>query len=345
MRTPVRIALVMLALVLVAGVAAQVALSRSLAVRLRSAIADEPVIDGALARVTTCLPCLSYTIHDLRLDTLDDRGHSPLLRADEVEVGLLPARLLVGAPAGDVVLRGAHLYLDLGREEQGRATAFGIAWRSVGERLLPAPIERVEAGGGVITLRHDGFEKPIEWRFEVRRARADQLSPTAPGTPRVAMTGRTPGDGRFALKIEVSPDSEGPNELSGELRDVPLVALRDAIEQRAGVDVEGGTLSADVRLRGERGAWRGHADCAVRDLDLFSIEDVVERGPVQAARDAAAELLSKIRRSDDGDLQLRVAINQDYDESGGDAWEAAGLVLRDILLAPFVVPLRALFGT
>lgn len=345
MRRALRIALVVVAVIGVAALVAQRAITRSLEVRLRSAIADNPDIDGGLARVSTCLACLSYTIHDLRLDTLDDSGHTPLLRADEVEVGYIPFRLLDGAPVGDITLRNARLRLDLGREQQGRTTAFRIAWRGVGERLLPAPIERVRAEGGVITLRHDGFEKPVEWRFEVQEARADRLSPQAPGTPRLKMLGRTPGEGRFALRIHVRDDGDRPSELRAELHGVPLLELRDVIEQRAGVDVEGGVLSADVRLRGERGAWRGHADCAVRDLDVFDVDDIVERGLLQAARDGAAELLSSLRRSDGGDLELRVGINQDYDEPGTDPWAAAGLVLRDILLAPFSVPLQGKFGT
>lgn len=321
-----------------------VAASRLLERRLARAIASSPAVGGRVGSVDVCLACTSYRIRDLSLHSLhpDDAAEgSRLLVAPEIDVGLVPRSLLHGRPLGGITLRDAELHLAVGRVEQGKGTALDVPWKEIGSSLLPMPVDRVDVRGGVLVVRHPGFAEPILWRFRDVRVSARHLS-RAGGRAALHATGKTPGDGRFELRVELAPDAAGRFTLVGDLRDVPLEALRGYVEQVMGLGVEKGRLGAHFDIAGTRQGWSGHAECRIDGLDVFDPSDLAE-GPAHALWDAVAGAVSSAATlGGEKPLRVRLELGQRFGRPEVDAWTALARLLRAALLAPFARPLEAL---
>lgn len=333
--------LVALTLLVVANAAVEWEIARRLESRYRGSLAEGAGLRGDFADISVCLPCLSYTLRELRLESRDAPADRPILYAGAVDVGADTESLLRGRWRGRIALREAQLRVAVGGEDD--ADAFAVPWSELGEGLFPAPIARIEMTGGRTVLRHDGFAEPVEWAFRVDAGQASRLAP-GEGPPRVVVDGGTPGRGRFELTLEVGEPQEGgePSRLRGTLRGVALEHLGDYLRQRMGVDVDGGELSARIALEEDDTGWHGSVDCEVVELEVFELRDLVEQGPLQTTRDGFAGVVNAMRRSPDGVLRVRVDIHEPAGADAEDRWQAAARILRWLALAPFTAPLQLL---
>lgn len=330
-----------LLLLVAANTAAEWEISHRLEQRYRGVLGDDEGLLGDFRRISVCLPCLSYTLHELRLESRDAPPDRPILYARAVDVGGDLPSLLRGRLRGRIVLRDAQLRMEVGGAHAG-ATAFSVPWSELGRGLFPAPIARIEAvEDSRAVLRHDGFDEPIEWGFRIAKGRAVRLAP-ADGPPRVFLEGSTPGRGHFELTLRVAEPGGERSRLRGALRDVSLEHLDSYLRQRVGVEVESGEVSAHIALEEADEGWQGTVDCEVVDLQVFELRDLVEQSPLQATRDGVAGVVGAMRRSPDGVLRVRMDVHGRADATAGDRWRAAAEILRWLVLAPFELPLRLL---
>ncbi len=317
---------------------AEWAIARRLEVRFREWLARGETYGGTLERVTVCLPCLSYTIHGADLHSNGGDEPAPVLAAPEIVIGFDASRLLRAQLRGQIRLHDATLHVDLWREDRGEPNALKVRWDHIGRGLIPAPVGRIEAVGGTVFLHYDRYEEPIRWRFDVDEGLADQLAAADGDSPHVVLRGDAPGGGAFALRLRVRPEGSPRSTLDGELRAIPLAELDTYIRQRLGLDVDGGTLTARIDLASTGRSWGGHLDCELVDLDLFELEDLIEQGPLQAAKDGFAELVSRTRKSPDGVLRMRIPVDQRVRGTPEDEWGTVAEILEWLLLAPFEAP-------
>lgn len=316
--------------------AAEGPIERRLESHFTSALASSQHVGGSIESVEVCLPCLSYTIRGVDLVTADGAERAPLLRASAVDVGLALSELHRCAGCGEIVLHDAVLHVDIGREDRGEPSALGVEWSNIGRGLLPVPIDRIATEDAVLLVRYDRYREPIEWRFEIAEGLARALSDRG-AAPRVALRGATPGGGRFEVRLDVSPAESERSLLVGVVSGVPLVSLDSYIEQRLGLDVEDGALSAKMSLEAMPGGWFGHVDCEITELRVFDPSDFWQDGPVQALKDGFAGAVSQARRDEDGALRLRVEIDRSTG-SPESLWTTLGHIVRWLLVAPFTAP-------
>lgn len=338
-----RVVLVAATLAALAVVALQVALPRLVSRRLDGAIAEAPGVSGGMSRVTVCLPCGSYTVHDLSLRSGTGSEGSPLLSAREMEVGLRMGALLRGRRVGEIVLREPLLHVDVGREAEGGRTALDVPWPEVGRRLLPWPIERVAVHDGALRVHHEGLEEPVVWKLEAIEGEARQLGDEPGAPPRLEAHGDAFGSGRFDVQVDFDAPRGGGFDLAGSFREVPLQAMRDLIEQRVGIGIEAGLLGAEFRIEGSKTGWEGRIDCELAQLDVFALHDLSD-GPLHALTDALAGGVAGIASlGREGPLRVRLDVERKLGKEGAvDAWGSLGLLVREALLVPFTLPLDVL---
>jgi hypothetical protein len=337
--------LVLLA-VLGVGAVAQEWLGRRLEQRFRSALLDGERT-GTLDQVSVCLPCLSYTIRGVEMES-EDAGASTRYRlvADSVVVALDTIQLLRARLRGRMELPGATLHVvTTSRQEPEDAEevppTFGVAWQNIGRGLFPFPFARITSPDSEVILHYERFAEPVEWHFGVRVASVENLV-AADGDPHVVVAGETPGSGDFEFELRVQDRDPPRSTFRGSLRAVPLPALDVYLRERFGLDVDGGEATARVDLAVDPSGWRGQVDCEVADLAVFSADDLVEEGLLQAATDGMAEVVTRVRRDGDGVLRMHLEIDErvEPDESEAWPWTMAGRIARWVLLAPFELPLR-----
>jgi len=234
---------------------------------------------GSFDSVRLRLSDLSYEIHGLRIDKVDDEGEAhPFIHVDRARAGVYGRELLRGHVVGDVELERPRITLVESREPEARRTpkqAGGLAKRI--DAMTPIRIDRLEVKEGEViwvdareaedpVLRLHAIEATVE-NFATRAALA-RKEPTV-----FAMTGTLQRSGLVQAFATADPLAKALT-FAGQatLREFSLAEVGRLMDAKAEVKPVKGTIDLFARFTAKGGELTGGVRPFVKGADLKAAE-------------------------------------------------------------------------
>ncbi|HYD41649.1 MAG TPA: DUF748 domain-containing protein, partial [Anaeromyxobacter sp.] len=263
----------------------------------RRVLAGMEGMRGDFDSVGLRLSDLSYEIHGLRIEKVDDEGEAhPFIRVDRARAGLYGRELLRGHVVGDVELERPRITLVESREPDARRTpkqAGGLAKRL--DAMTPIRMDRVEVKDGEViwvdaregedpVLRLHAIEATLE-NFATNAALA-RKEPTV-----FAMTGTLQRSGAVQAFATADPLAKALT-FAGQatLREFPLAEVGRLMDAKAEVKPTEGTIDLFARFTAKAGALTGGVRPFVRGAELKAAEPGVGPKLKEWIGDAALEI-------------------------------------------------------
>ncbi len=241
----------------------------------RRALAGLPGMRGSFDSVSLTLSDLSYEIHGLRIDKLDENGRPrPFVKVRRAQAGIYGHELLHGHLVAGVRLHAPKVTLAESHEPAARRTpqqAGGVAKHL--EAMAPLRLDRVEVNDGEIVwiderepedpvLRLHGVEATVE-NFATRAALA-RKEPTV-----FAMTGTLQRSGRVQVFATADPLAKKLT-FAGQatLRGLALAEVGDLLDAKSDVRPKKGTIDMFARFEAKAGALTGGVRPFLHGVDL-----------------------------------------------------------------------------
>ncbi len=263
----------------------------------RRVLAGMEGMRGSFDSVRLRLSDLSYEIHGLRIDKVDDEGEvHPFLQVARARAGLYGRELLRGHVVGDVELERPRLFLVESREPEARRTprqAGGLAKRI--DAMTPVRMDRVEVKDGEVVwvdaregedpvLRLHGIEATLE-NFATNAALA-RKEPTV-----FAMTGTLQRSGEVQVFATADPLAKALTFAGqGTLRGFSLAEVGRLMDAKAAVKPSAGTVDLFARFTAKGGELSGGVRPFLKGAELKAAEPGVGPKLKEWIGDAALEI-------------------------------------------------------
>ena len=332
---------VLLAVVVLAGVAGRLALEPVLTGYVNRTLDRDPGFDGRIEGLTIALWRGAYRVEGVRLDQVAAGVSSPLLTLDALDLSIQWGALLKGSVVGEVELvRPVVTFVDGGEGGESQ-TGAGGPWLGVLADLLPFQINRVTVRDGSLRLRSERGAAPIEVSVDALEATVTDLTNVddrvTPLVTTLDATARVMGSGELELHGKLDPFSYQPTfELAMRMLNLDVTEVNDLARVYSGLDFTGGTFDLTVEASADNGLVEGTVTPLFRGLDVYSLKDD-GLDPFQMLAGVGAELLENQGRDQFG---TRIDFEASADGLGFSLLEVVGNVLYNAFVQAFLPELR-----
>lgn len=291
----------------------------------------------------------AYRINGLVIRQTDAGDEQvPLVSAPRIDLAVSWAALFKGAVAAEVEFQSPQVnFVHAPSSDQDQAGQ-GVDWREQLQALLPIRLNAVRVYEGSVHFRNFEADPEVDVYLTDLAATVTNLSNAdrrdGIQVANLDATARVLDGAPLELAMQFDPLGEmAAFELDLRVRDAALVRLDDLLRAYAGIDVEKGQADLVVELAARDRVLDGYGKLLLRDLDVVSWTQDVERdddNPVLLGWEGVLTgVLTLLTNQQEDQFALRAPITGKIDAPRGRALAAVISIVRNA----FVEALKADF--
>lgn len=307
---------------------------------LNDQLADMGDYRGHIADVDIAIWRGAYSLNDMSIVKYDNAVPVPFFEVQAIDLSVSWRALLKGAVVAEVDFFNANLnFVD--DEETGTQAGQGTDWEDVLEQLVPIRIDRLSIHDSSIAFHNfqsdpevhltvtdlqatftnltnaDRSEEPVYAGFEIHAVALDHAALYAGGRLDPL------GDFRnFHLEVQVN--------------DIDITHLNDLTEAYGRFTFESGNGDFVMELEANDNQLSGYAKPILDNVQVFDIEEDLEKGILRAGWEALVGGLTRIFRNQPRDrIASQIDISGDLDQPDVSTWQAFISILRNAFVEAY----------
>ncbi len=293
----------------------------------------------------------AYSLEDLTIDKVGDEVPVPLLAAPRTDIALSWRALRHGTIRARVDFIDPLLNFVDGSGSADSQAGRGVNWRDQLQDIIPIRLDEVNVRNGKVTFHNFVSEPKVDLEATAVEATVLNLTNADRAEGRrvatIEATANILGDAPLETRASFDP-LERIGDFDFELRvlRIDLTKANDLARAYAGLDFHSGHGDFVMELAARDGQLEGYAKPLLKDMQIFSWEQDVERGdknPLRIAWEALSEAVTSIfTNQEQQQFATRVPISGRIDDRDLGTWRAIINVLRNAFVEAYTPQLEHL---
>ena len=339
-RRTARPVLIALALVAVALVVLRLALPTLVKNYLNDQLADMGDYRGHITDVDIAIWRGSYALNQMNIVKIDNSVPVPFFEVDSIDLSISWQALIKGAVVAEVDFFNASLHFVDGGET-GSQAGQGTDWEEALQQLAPIRIDRLSFHDSSIEFHNFQSEPSVHLTVTDLQATFTNLTNAdrseQPVYADFDLSGTVLGHAALQAGGSLDPLGDFRNfRFEVQVSEIDITYLNDLTEAYGRFAFESGTGDFVMEPEATDNQLSGYAKPLLDNVQIFDLEEDLEKGLLQAGWEALVGGLGRIFRNQPRDrIASQVDISGDLDQPDISPWQSFVSILRNAFVEAY----------
>jgi len=340
MRKGLRLALAIVGVLVVIGIAARLAAPPLIERYVNRSLADMGEYRGTISGVDLHPLAGGCVLHDLTIVKVDSVHETPFAAIPTVDLTLQWRALFRGRAVGEVVMYDPVLNLVQGPSDEEQQLGTGVNWPQEIRDLSPFQINVVEARNGLVTFRAPGISTNDSLTIRDFQMRLRNLTNVQnveePAFAEIEVRGGIMGNAPMMLTGRINPNEEAPTfDIDMSIEGARLVDVNPWLREFLKVDAEDGVFSMYSELAAYEGKFEGYVR-PILENPKFTATNEDEKGPFRKVWEGLVNVAAKIlENKQEQQVATQIPLRGQFEDPKVDVLTTIVNLLRNAFVAAF----------
>ena len=340
MRKGIRLAVIIVAVLVVVGVAARLAAPTLVERYVNRSLADMGEYRGTVSAVNLHLLAGGYVLRDLTIVKVDSAQATPFATIPSMDLTLQWPALLRGQAVGELVMHDPVLNFVQGPSNEEQQLGTGVNWPQEIRDLFPFRLNMVEAQNGLVTFRAPGISTNdsltiLDFQMRLRNLTNVQ-DVEEPAFAEIDVRGGIMGNAPLMLTGRLDPNEQAPTfDLDLSIEGARLVDVNPWLREFLKVDAEDGVFSMYSELAAFEGKFEGYVR-PILENPKFTDANEDEKGPFRKVWEGLVNVAAKIlENKQEQQVATQIPLRGEFQDPDVDILTTIVNLLRNAFVAGF----------